>query len=337
MKKLIYQKGFIKTPLLIAIILGVLVIGGGSYFGVKQYRIYQANKIEDTKQAQEKEQLAQKLIQEKEQIAQANLKAQQEQLDKTQQEIEALKQKQTEQENKPPQVVIKETNKEITISSSDLEPYLTGVQEVTCYGSGSNWSSGSGSLWFLDQKYLILTNKHVIAFAKCEMDFENTDRKAIGFYGLDIQQMYSKNSETDSVFVPIKIDTSINPNVVSASLSTLNYKISSLKKCQSKMPIGSPIVLIGYPIYGRKAVDDSGGWVGYKVTTDGIISGYDDFLSGNYGNYFVSAKIDSGNSGGIAFSKDENGLCILGIPTWLTVGNYETQGIVQNIHNILYQ
>lgn len=56
-----------------------------------------------------------------------------------------------------------------------------------------------------------------------------------------------------------------------------------------------------------------------------------------YPNYFVSAKVDSGNSGGVAFSKDSNGLCVLGIPTWLTIGNFETQGLVQNIHNVFYE
>jgi type II secretory pathway pseudopilin PulG len=314
------QKGFIQIPILIAIIAGVLIISGVGYIGVRQYQSYQAKKIEEVKQSQEKERLSQ-----------ANIKTQQEQLEKAQQEIETLKQKQTEQENKPPQIVVKETIKQINISSNDIDPYLTGVQSVSCYNS-----MGSGSLWFLDQTYLILTNKHVVGLGQCEMDFENKDRKTIGFYGLDTQRMYSKNQETDSAFIPIELDPSINPHVESAPLSMLNYKISSLKKCQTKMPIGSPVVLIGYPIYGRKIVDDSGGWVGYKVTTDGIISGYDDFLSGKYGNYFVSAKIDSGNSGGIAFSKDENGLCVLGIPTWLTVGNYETQGIVQNIYNVFY-
>jgi len=54
-----------------------------------------------------------------------------------------------------------------------------------------------------------------------------------------------------------------------------------------------------------------------------------------YQNYFVSAKIDSGNSGGIAISKTTSGnLCLLGVPTWVSVGNYETQGLVQNINNI---
>jgi hypothetical protein len=74
-----------------------------------------------------------------------------------------------------------------------------------------------------------------------------------------------------------------------------------------------------------------------RITTNGIISGYAPKINSEYANYFVSAKIDSGNSGGIALSKDKNGLCVLGIPTWLNVGNYDTQGMIQNIHNIMTQ
>lgn len=319
-------KGFIQIPILIAIILGILFVGGMGYIGVKRYQTYQAEKVEKARVAQEREKEAQVLTEEQKKA-----------LEKAQLEIEKLKEESAESKKRQEVLEQKIQNEQksnlqnFSISAVELEPYLTGVQSVSCYDS-----MGSGSLWFLDQTYLVLTNKHVVGLGHCEMDFENKDRKTTGFYGLDTQKMYSINPETDSTFIPIKLDPSINPHVVSAPLSTLNYKISSLRKCQSKMAIGSPVVLVGYPIYGRKVVDDSGGWVGYKVTTDGIISGYDDFLSGKYGNYFVSAKIDSGNSGGIAFSKNENGLCILGIPTWLTIGNYETQGIVQNINNVIY-
>ncbi|MBU6415530.1 hypothetical protein KGQ34_04820, partial [Patescibacteria group bacterium] len=79
-----------------------------------------------------------------------------------------------------------------------------------------------------------------------------------------------------------------------------------------------------------------------RISTNGIISGYDNSVilppqNLSNPNYYVSAKIDSGNSGGVAFSKDSNGLCVLGVPTWLSIGNYETQGIIQNIHNVLSQ
>ena len=77
-----------------------------------------------------------------------------------------------------------------------------------------------------------------------------------------------------------------------------------------------------------------------EITTNGTISGYDSSPQNDglpYSNYYISATIDSGNSGGIAFSKDKNGLCLLGIPTWITTtGNYSNEGIVQNIDNITW-
>lgn len=79
-----------------------------------------------------------------------------------------------------------------------------------------------------------------------------------------------------------------------------------------------------------------------RQVTEGIISGYDTSVEqpiGNlpYPNYYVSAKIDSGNSGGVALSKNSNGLCLLGVATWLSLGDFETQGVVQNIHNVKYR
>ena len=53
-------------------------------------------------------------------------------------------------------------------------------------------------------------------------------------------------------------------------------------------------------------------------------------------NYFISNKIDHGNSGGIALSKYNDSLCVLGIPTWLNRGVSDNQGIVQNIKNVMY-
>ena len=46
------QKGFIQIPILIAIIVGVVVIGGGGYFGYTQFKSYQIRQAEKEKQAQ---------------------------------------------------------------------------------------------------------------------------------------------------------------------------------------------------------------------------------------------------------------------------------------------
>ena len=49
------RKGFVQIPILIAIIVGILVLGGSGYFGVRQYLNYQAEKVREEKIVREKE------------------------------------------------------------------------------------------------------------------------------------------------------------------------------------------------------------------------------------------------------------------------------------------
>ena len=108
------------------------------------------------------------------------------------------------------------------------------------------------------------------------------------------------------------------------------------------MPLGSPAMVVGYPTSTIKKINTEK-WIFFESSqtiTEGIISALDDSVNGVlsdqlYPNYFVSSKIDSGNSGGVAFSKNNGKLCLLGIPTWLNIGDYDTQGIIQNIYNII--
>ncbi|MBI3335068.1 MAG: hypothetical protein HY001_01040 [Candidatus Portnoybacteria bacterium] len=81
------QKGFIQIPLLIAIIAGVLVLGGAGYFGVKQYQNYQTERTEQKKQ----EETTRKAEEEQRQKLQ-------ELLEEAKQEIEGLKQEQNKQQ-----------------------------------------------------------------------------------------------------------------------------------------------------------------------------------------------------------------------------------------------
>ena len=53
MKNYIRQKGFIQLPILITIIVGVLIIGGGGYFGVNKYHNYKTEKANKEKVAQD--------------------------------------------------------------------------------------------------------------------------------------------------------------------------------------------------------------------------------------------------------------------------------------------
>lgn len=314
------QKGFIQIPLFIAIIAGVLVLGGGGYFGVKKYQNYQAEEVEKQKEAE----------------------AQQIALQETQREIEKLKEQSILTEKRI-QSGQKAQPKNFSISAAELRPYLTGIIEITCK------DEGSGSLWDIAGRgFFVLTNRHVLENTSdiCWMDIEE-----IGSYILDISDVFLWNNLADIAYLKIKSKAGVmesadefTKNWVAnfPEIEDLNYKISTLNKCNKYMSIGSPVVIVGYPAFGKRTIQigTSTPRAVSQISTNGIISGYDVAPKTQglpYENYFVSAKIDSGNSGGIAFSKDENGLCVLGIPTWLTVGNYETQGVVQNIYNVLYE
>ena len=176
------------------------------------------------------------------------------------------------------------------------------------------------------------------------------------FYYIDLNGKYQWNTQADAADLPIRLNTGAYNNISHYSsqdqkallpyakpVSDLNYSISSMRLCPATMPIGSPVATIGFPDFG--SVETSTPTVAtttpiYQITETGIISGIiaNDIRSGvtlAYPDYFVSAKSDSGDSGGIAFSKDSDGLCLLGIPTWINSGNYVSEGQVQNIRDIL--
>ncbi len=84
------------------------------------------------------------------------------------------------------------------------------------------------------------------------------------------------------------------------------------ESCKNKTPkLGDDVRIYGYPV-------TSGG---YNLTvTDGVISSFS-----SDGNILTSAKIDSGNSGGLAVDQDN---CLLGIPSAVLTGNYENLGVI---------
>ncbi len=304
------KRGFIQISLLIAIIASVLALGGAGYFGVRQYQDYQIQKVENEKKTQDL------------------IFAQQKALEETKQQVSTLEQKVNNQTPKDNPI----------ISATDLAPYLAGVVFITCWDvkNASLDHTGSGILWDDGTAYNILTNRHVVDYGDNCTFIASNAKKSTGDYLLSTIGTF--NNETDISLVKIFRARSNAPN--SPPVSSLNYSIGNLRQCNSRVAIGTPVTLIGYPAYGMKYSTDIGGDIVNQIVTNGIVSGYDTTTNVKglpSPDYFVSAKIDSGNSGGVAFSKDKNGLCVLGIPTWLTVGNYETQGIVQNIHNVMYQ
>jgi hypothetical protein len=58
-----------------------------------------------------------------------------------------------------------------------------------------------------------------------------------------------------------------------------------------------------------------------------VISGYEEGL------YLTSAKVERGNSGGAAI--DVNNNCYLGIPTFVTVGSFESLARILDVPTLL--
>jgi S1-C subfamily serine protease len=268
------------------------------------------------------------------------LNAQQAELLQTKTELEETKQ-QSVKTNAQVQTLTKTlekqstTQKDIVISSNDLTPYTTGVVQVVCSGP-SGVSSGSGSLFtFSEVSRAVLTNHHVVENAsKCVAIMTSTANTTTGMFALE-GSIYTYNQNTDEAILALGKSLS----TASVPIANYNYSLSTMKRCTSLMPVGTPVVIIGFPAYAKRDTTITIETIGtinsiYRTVTNGIISGYDTSKPGD-ANYFVSAKIDNGNSGGIALAKDANGVCALGLPTWLTVGNYETQGLVQNVSNLL--
>jgi len=97
-----------------------------------------------------------------------------------------------------------------------------------------------------------------------------------------------------------------------------NLISKDLNWCQSRAEIGEPLVVLGYPSYGSDYLE--------ITATEGIISGYD----GKY--YTTSAKIEQGNSGGVAILQKDN--CYLGIPTAVKLGAFESLGRILDVKYI---
>ena len=254
------------------------------------------------------------------------------------------------------------TDSDLIISASDLAPYLSAVVEIECGDT-----QGSGSLWNFDGfGYSVLTNQHVLEAPSvrkngqrvCAINLTGRDLHSSsdnqGSYIVDFDSAYGWNDITDVAAIKLEEDELINnvikladPKFSPTEVSSLNYELSNLRECSNDMAIGSPVAMIGYPAYTQSSIplpEDQSIDVDIipRTISNGIISAYSgsNDIELNYGlpnkDYFVSNKIDSGNSGGIALSKDQSGLCVLGIPTWVNLGNYDTQGVVQNIHNIFF-
>jgi len=322
------QKGFIQAPLLIAIVVGVLVLGGMGYFGVNQYQKSQQENIAKEQQAQDQ---------------QKALEQAQAEIEKLKQDSESAKakQQQLEQTIKSAPKPAAPTSQEI--SSTDLTPFISSVGVMWC-GTDDNSTTQYGTGVLLTSGKL-MTNWHAIEKMDwCRFSSEsflgnliynNSSHYRIGAYIVDLIDTTWPNIKADFVVIPFhKQVIKSAPADEYLDVTKMNYNVSSLKSCSTKVAIGTPVAILGYPASSIN-LDQ---WWPPMSATNGIISGYESVTknsSTDATDYIVSAKVDHGNSGGLALAKENGKICLLGIPTWVVTGQVESAGIVQNIHNLL--
>ncbi len=112
-----------------------------------------------------------------------------------------------------------------------------------------------------------------------------------------------------------------------------NNILPSYPFCSYERVVGKRVYIFGYPSSAFEFEKIESSFLEEPTTiiaqqnliiSEGIISGVN-----SSGNYYTTARIDTGNSGGLAISKSGGEICLLGVPTWVSEGEYENLGVIQ--------
>lgn len=287
------KKGFIRVPILIALIVGATIFGVGGY-----YISQKTNALEQTPLDI--------------QIVAPTTKK----VDPFAEEVKSLREEVEKLKNQKPQVVIKEVKKPATKPNftSIVNQWRPRIAYIECEWRGPSGliSSASGS-GVLGPKtsigtYYIMTNKHVVG----DKDNNYNPATRCDIWLPDVGNVYTVTADLDRMtmdeisFDPIYdygnilIDKA-TPKIISTAN---NNKYSA---CETRADIGEEVLILGYP--GIGSFNDI-------TVTEGVISGYED------GYYITSAKVEQGNSGGAAILVKDS--CYLGIPSFAYTGKIES-------------
>ena len=322
--------------ILIAAVWGAAVFGEGTYIAAKKIEKYknkiiiQENILEYAVDALSVQQEELEKIKEELNIAQKGLDKKTKDLEKTiTAETKNLEEKIKQAEMKSAAVESARTAREESAQNkiSALEEKISQTKTYSLSSIISNWrplianvecqfrysdtgrlyqkSSGSGiAIKFGNTPSAILTNKHVLfdnngyGADSCSAKLLDSDET------LSSSDIRSSAKEYDLGYIYIN-----NPSDYFKNL-TSNFPAL----CSQKPSLGDEIVVLGYPSIGSK---------NNLTATEGIVSGFD-------GNYFItSAKVEQGNSGGAAILLKDN--CLLGIPTFVTLGKVESLARILDI------
>ncbi|HVT01116.1 MAG TPA: trypsin-like peptidase domain-containing protein [Patescibacteria group bacterium] len=199
-------------------------------------------------------------------------------------------------------------NKQMQSSNRTTFDITESVIDINC----DNKQGGSGTI--LTETGVVLTNNHVISGASiCYITLPDKSTGTIkAIYTAEPLSVPNLSKQYDLAFLRITEAFTDKDGKTWGSYPIDFPAFNFSNECNAYKPkLGESIKIYGYPV-------TSGG---YNLTvTDGIVSSFDD-----YGDILTSAKIDSGNSGGLAVN---NNGCFIGVPSAVVSGEYQNLGVI---------
>lgn len=208
---------------------------------------------------------------------------------------------------------------------SSLSP---SIVKIICYSDAyrENIQMGSGVLYYSNSgdpsTYFIETNLHVVqtsdsSLSQCAIAVYPNYKNSISYLLYKTLGYTIYKNGIDFAYVIPQVTDSANAGAVS-DLKKYAKIFNSNIYCKSTS-IGDHVSILGYPSVGGSSL----------TATDGIISGFEY----DSGSRFIktSAKIEHGNSGGVAI-KDSG--CVLGIPTFVETGSVESIGRILDLNDL---
>lgn len=205
--------------------------------------------------------------------------------------------------------------------------YLYSIAKVTCHLEKDRVITGSGSVWAYGGYYFLVTNEHVLEEAdtndgesciiEIALDWNaiSDDRdQAIQENKLLIYEVDTNYTYWDQEGLDFAI-TFIEELSQPISLLENQAMVPNAETCSTTLAAGRKIKIIGYPYTGPYSL---------PTVTEGIISSWNRVGDTTY--YVTSAKIEHGNSGGVAVTDDYR--CLVGIPSSVVTGSTESLGMI---------
>lgn len=211
--------------------------------------------------------------------------------------------------------------------SSLVSRYSPAVVKIVCASneSISSLQLGSGTLYKTDdpsKPYVVWTNQHVVAtddgsVSQCALAIYPNLARSDQYVLFNTTGYQYFNDSLDFAVLTPTVSTSDNAGSV-GDLSKYSIDLSTIKIC-SGVQVGDQLIVLGYPGVGGSTL----------TVTEGIVSGFEYDFGVRY--IKTSAKIDHGNSGGLALLSSG---CLLGIPTAASQGELESIGLILDLASV---